>query len=186
MLWDSAYVIKEPQNTKFVSWHQDLTYWGLDSDDLVTAWVALSPATEGSGCMKMLPGSHRNGKKSHRDTHAKENILHRGQELEMSIDEEQVVSVELKPGEASLHHGWIAHASYPNLSNDRRIGLSLQYISPRVMQKHTDKESATLVRGEDLYNNFSPEPICNFDFDPEMVAFQAKMQKLKHEVYDTQ
>ena len=186
LLWDSAYVIKEPQNTKFVSWHQDLTYWGLDSDDLVTAWVALSPATEGSGCMKMLPGSHRNGKKSHRDTHEKENILHRGQELEMSIDEEQVVSVELKPGEASLHHGWIAHASYPNLSNDRRIGLSLQYISPRVMQKHTDKESATLVRGEDLYNNFSPEPICNFDFDPEMVAFQAKMQKLKHEVYDTQ
>ena len=136
--------------------------------------------------MKMLPGSHRNGKKSHRDTHEKENILHRGQELEMSIDEEQVVSVELKPGEASLHHGWIAHASYPNLSNDRRVGLSLQYISPRVMQMHTDKEFATLVRGEDLYNNFSPEPICNFDFDPEMVAFQAEMQKLKHEVYDTQ
>jgi len=54
------------------------------------------------------------------------------------------------------------------------------------MQMHTDKESATLVRGEDLYNNFSPEPICNFDFDPEMVAFQAEMQKLKHEVYDTQ
>ena len=186
LLWDSAYVIKEPKTKKFVSWHQDLTYWGLNSEDLVSAWVALSPATEESGCMKMLPGSHRNGKKLHRDTHEKENILHRGQVLEMSVDEEQVVSVELKPGEASLHHGWIAHASYPNLSYDRRIGLSLQYISPRVMQKQTDKESATLLRGEDLYNNFSPEPICNFDFDPEMVAFQAEMQKLKHEVYDTQ
>ena len=185
LLWDSAYVIKEPHNTKFVSWHQDLTYWGLDSDALVTAWVALSPATEGSGCMKMLTGSHCEGKKSHRDTYGKGNILHRGQELEMAIDEERVMSVELKPGEASLHHGWVAHASYPNLSDDRRIGLSLHYISPRVMQKHTDKESATLVRGEDRQKNFSPEPICNFDFAPEMVAFQAKMEKLKHEVYDT-
>ena len=97
--------------------------------------------------MKMLTGSHCEGKKSHRDTYGKGNILHRGQELEMAIDEERVMSVELKPGEASLHHGWIAHASYPNLSDDRRIGLSLQYISPRVMQMHTDKESATLVRG---------------------------------------
>ena len=95
------------------------------------------------------------------------------------------MSVELKPGEASLHHGWVAHASYPNLSDDRRIGLSLHYISPRVMQKHTDKESATLVRGEDRQKIFFPEPICNFDFAPEMVAFQAKMEKFKHEVYDT-
>ena len=77
LLWDSAYVIKEPHNTKFVSWHQDLTYWWLDSYALVTAWVAFTPATEGSGCMKILTGSHRNGKKSHRDTHEKDNILHR-------------------------------------------------------------------------------------------------------------
>ena len=66
------------------------------------------------------------------------------------------MSVELKPGEASLHHGWVAHASYPNLSDDRRIGLSLHYISPRVMQKHTDKESATLVRSEDRQKKFPP------------------------------
>ncbi|NWJ90782.1 phytanoyl-CoA dioxygenase family protein, partial [Marine Group I thaumarchaeote] len=38
LLWDSAYVIKEPKNKKYVSWHQDLTYWGLDGDELLTAW----------------------------------------------------------------------------------------------------------------------------------------------------
>jgi len=186
LLWDSAYVIKEPKTKKFVSWHQDLTYWGLNSEDLVTAWVALSPATEESGCMKMLPKSHINGRKTQIETYMTENILHKGQELKMNIDQNQVLSVELKPGEASLHHGWTAHASPPNLSEERRIGLSLQYISTSVSAKYPEKESATLVRGKDLYKNFSREPICKFDFDPEILEFQLKMQKLKHEVYDTE
>ena len=184
LLWDSAYVIKEPKTKKFVSWHQDLTYWGLNSEDLVTVWVALSPSTEKSGCMKMLPKSHINGRKTQLETYMTDNILHKGQELKMNIDHKHVVSVELKPGEASLHHGWIAHASNPNFSEDRRIGLSIQYISTSVSGKYPEKESATLVRGEDLFKNFSSEPICKFDFDQTILEFQLKMQKLKHEVYD--
>ena len=72
----------------------------------------------------------------------------------MAVDDELVVSVELKPGEASLYHVWVVHASYPNLSADRRIGISLQYIAPRVMQELTEKESATIERGEDPYKFF--------------------------------
>ena len=49
LLWDGAYVIKEPRNTKYISWHQDLTYWGLDGEELVTAWVPLSPSNPESG-----------------------------------------------------------------------------------------------------------------------------------------
>ena len=74
LLWDGAYVIKEPRNTKYISWHQDLTYWGLDGEELVTAWVALSPSTPESGCMKMLRGSHLNGEHPHHDTYGKNNI----------------------------------------------------------------------------------------------------------------
>ena len=79
LLWDSAYVIKEPKNKKYVSWHQDLTYWGLDGEELVTAWVALSEVKTENGCMKMFPGSHRKGKYEHHSTFDEENILHRGQ-----------------------------------------------------------------------------------------------------------
>jgi len=185
LLWDSAYVIKEPDNTKYVSWHQDLTYWGLDSDELVTAWVALSSVTSQNGCMKMLPGSHNEGKKNHRSTYNKDNILHRGQELIAEIEDEQTVSVELEAGEVSLHHGWVAHASHPNFSKERRIGLTLQYLAPSVRQKYTDSESATLVRGQDRYGNFRSEPFCKEDFAPEMISFQAEVERLKHEVYDT-
>ena len=83
----------------------------------------------------MLPGSHLEGKKPHHATYGKNNILHRGQELEMEVDEDKTVSIKLQPGEASLHHGWVAHASHPNKSDDRRIGLSLQYITPLMKQK---------------------------------------------------
>ena len=95
------------------------------------------------------------------------------------------MSIELQPGEASLHRGWVAHASHPNKSDDRRIGLSLQYLTPRMKQKFSERETAQPVRGQDRFNNFLPEPVCTNDFDPDMVTFQKESEILKHEVYDT-
>lgn len=184
LLWDSAYVIKEPKNTGFVSWHQDLTYWGLDSDRLVTAWIALSPSLPESGCMHYLPATHNNGKRDHTDTRAADNILHRGQEV-AGLDETTAVDIVLRPGQASLHHGWVLHASNPNVSDDRRIGLTVQYIAPSVRQTIKSGETAALVRGVDRYGHFAPEPECMEDFAPAALAFQQEVERLKHEVYDT-
>ena len=185
LLWDSAYVIKEARDSRFVAWHQDLTYWGLDSDEVVTAWVALTEARPENGGMRMLPGTHAGGMKAHRDTHDAQNILHRGQEIDMAIDEAAAVDVVLAPGQASLHHGWVLHASHPNPSGDRRIGLTLQYLAPRVRQTKTDLESATLVRGQDRFGHFRPEPAFAGDFAPATLAFQQEVERLKHQVYDT-
>ena len=59
LLWNGTYIVKEPHSPAHVSWHQDLAYWGLDGDDQVSIWIALSPASESSGGMRMVPGSHR-------------------------------------------------------------------------------------------------------------------------------
>ena len=185
LLWDSGYIVKEPGEGRFVSWHQDLTYWGLNSDRMVTAWVALSPATEESGCMQMIPGSHRKGGLPHRDTRADGNLLHRGQEMAEPVDETHSLPMALRPGQASLHHGWLMHGSGPNNSEDRRIGLTIQFVAPEVRQLKTDQESATLVRGRDPYGHFRPEPACSEDFAPANLAFQAEAERLKHAVYDS-
>ena len=66
MLYNVTYIIKEPKTVKFVSWHQDLTYWGFDGTEQASAWLALSPATAESGCMQMIPGSHRQGLRANR------------------------------------------------------------------------------------------------------------------------
>ena len=103
----------------------------------------------------------------------------------MEEDDDKTVSIELQPGEESLHHGWVAHASHSNKSDDRRIGLSLQYLTPRMKQKKTERESVLPVRGQDHFNHFLPEPVCTYVFDPAMVTYQAESEKLNHEVYDT-
>ncbi len=185
LLWDSAYVIKEPRDPRFVSWHQDLTYWGLDSDDVVTAWVALTEATPANGGMRMLPGSHKAGKVPHLDTHDPSNILHRGQRIDMTLEDSAASDVILAPGQASLHHGWVMHASGGNGTGDRRIGLTVQFLTPRVRQTKSDLESATLVRGTDRYMHFRQEPAFAGDFAPETMAFQKDVERLKRQVYDT-
>jgi hypothetical protein len=184
LLWDSAYVIKEPHSKGRVSWHQDLTYWGLDSDRLVTAWVAIADATPENGCMMMLPGSHKLGKQAHRDIRAEDNILHRGQTLEREFREEEVVRTPLKAGQASLHHGWTMHASNPNGSDSRRIGLTFQYAATSLRQTVIANETATLVRGRDDYGHFEPEPVFEWDYDPAMIAYREELERRKHAVYD--
>ena len=43
MLYDATFIIKEPQTKAHVSWHQDLTYWGLSHTQKVTStWLAIS------------------------------------------------------------------------------------------------------------------------------------------------
>jgi non-haem Fe2+, alpha-ketoglutarate-dependent halogenase len=49
LVWGSSFFIKEPRNPSFVSWHQDSTYWGWETPDIVTAWVALSESTHETG-----------------------------------------------------------------------------------------------------------------------------------------
>lgn len=156
--------VKEPQTKNFISWHQDLHYWGLDADDEVTAWLALSPATPASGCMRYLPGSHRDIVE-HRDTFADGNMLTRGQELAVEVDEDKTVFAALQPGQISLHHGRMFHASTANQSDERRIGIAMRFITP-AMGRATDgdKLGAMLVRGEDQHGNFDlvTRPTTNF------------------------
>ena len=159
------------RSSNIVSWHQDVCYWGLDTDDLVTAWIALSPASLESGCMHVLPGSHKGEVMPHTDEYKDANLLTRGQEIAVPIDESQPVPMALEPGEVSLHNVRIAHASEPNRSDDRRIGLSMHYIPTSARQQAVDWDTASLVRGTDNYHHFALAPRPRHDFDPDAVRF---------------
>lgn len=184
LLFNTTYIIKEPDSTSHVSWHQDLTYWGLSHDDQVTMWLALSPASEQSGCMRMVPASHLKGRLDHHATHDADNVLLQGQTVQ-GVNEENSVMCPLAPGEASFHHGWTLHASMPNRSTDRRIGLNVQYIAPHVRQTKHDLDTAVLVRGTDQYNHFKTDNIASENFAADAVARHTKLQKLYEETAGT-
>jgi ectoine hydroxylase-related dioxygenase (phytanoyl-CoA dioxygenase family) len=169
LCWTTNFFIKEADNPAFVSWHQDSTYWGLDKPDVVTAWVALTPSNKANGAMKFIPGSHTRDQIPHRDTFAKNNLLTRGQEVAVEVDESKAVAITLEPGEISLHHVRLVHGSPPNPSHDRRIGFAIRYI-PTTVAQIAGEDSATLVRGVDTHRHFELEPRPTREMDPEFVA----------------
>lgn len=182
MVWGLSLFVKDAGAPGYVTWHQDSTYWGLSAPKVATAWIALSPASLEAGCMKMLPGSHKLDQRPHRDTLAADNLLTRGQEIAMTVDEADAAHCPLAPGELSLHHVRTVHASDPNRSQDRRIGVAVRYITPDVRQINGAQDSAWLVRGEDRYGNFVLETPPKADMDPAALAERERVMQLRQGV----
>jgi ectoine hydroxylase-related dioxygenase (phytanoyl-CoA dioxygenase family) len=165
LCWASSFFTKEAHDPSYVSWHQDLTYWGLDPADIVTAWIALSASTPESGCMRVVPGSHKRDVLPHTETFAAHNLLSRGQEIQVEVDERQAKDLVVQPGEMSLHHVKLIHGSGANRADDRRIGFAVRYVPTYVRQTAGAEDSAMLVRGVDVHHNFLEEtpPIADLD-----------------------
>ena len=178
LLYNATFIIKEPMTKTHVSWHQDLTYWGFDDNEKqVSAWIALSNADKTSGCMQMIPGSHKKGIFDHKSTNDKNNVLSRGQTVD-NVDIDKAILCPLQPGEASFHHGLTLHASKPNNSKDRRIGLNFQYITPDLKQLKSKDDSALCVRGEDNYNYYKKDIIAKENFD--IKGHQRLIERTEH------
>jgi len=107
----------------------------------------------------------------HQDTFDRDNLLTRGQEIAVEVNEQDAVHVELKPGQASLHHVLLFHGSEPNRSDERRTGLAVRYIPTHLKQAVGSRDWATLVRGEDTYHHFEPAHVPKRDLEPEALAF---------------
>ncbi|MGI9611426.1 MAG: phytanoyl-CoA dioxygenase family protein [Acidimicrobiales bacterium] len=183
LCWNAIFWIKEPGAGSYVGWHQDVTYWGLDNRELVTVWVALSTASEEAGCMRVLPGSHRETLR-HDETYDPDNLLTRGQHIG-DIDVADTVAMPLRAGQASFHNVATAHGSGPNKTDDRRIGLSLHYMPTHTRQTLADWDSAALVRGEDRYGHFDHAPQPTQDLDAAVMAYHARSaDALRRIVYD--
>ena len=163
MLFGASIFAKNGHDPRYVSWHQDSTYFGLTPHEEVTVWVALTESTSLNGCLRVLPGSHSGPDLRHEETFAKDNMLAKGQSL-VGIDEAQAVEMPLLPGQFSIHHERTAHSSLPNRSDGRRIGFAFFYV-PTHATSTTGRRRATLVRGVDRYNHWDPETLPKIERD---------------------
>ena len=185
LCWNTLFWIKEAQSPSFVSWHQDTKYWGLSSDRVITAWLALSPASLDAGCMRVMPRTHIGDVLPHDDQYHQDNLLTRGQQITEGVDDAEAIYMPLQVGEMSLHNYRLAHASGPNNTDDRRIGVSMHFMPTETGQIVGNWDSAALVRGEDTFGNFTHTPIPAADFDEEAVAFHAKAAQAINEIVYT-
>jgi len=118
---------KHAHDPSFVSWHQDYKYTSRESAPTVSAWVAISDSTRASGCMRVIPGSHRDGIQPHKATAIENNIL----TYSLDADDSRAKDIELKAGEMSLHQANIVHGSLANDSDDKRIGFIIRFVTPQ-------------------------------------------------------
>jgi len=174
LCWNSNLFLKEAGDPNYVAWHQDSPYQGMSESEGVAAWVALAPSTIDNGALQVIPGSHLRGDVAHRETDDERNMLMRHQEIAVDLDENDAVHLVLKPGEMSLHHTRMIHASAPNKGDDRRLGMAIRYIPTHIHQVAGSHDSVALVRGVDDYGHYELEPSPQSDFDPETMALHMR------------
>ena len=177
LCWGSSFFQKEAHDPGFVSWHQDSTYYGLEPPDTLTAWLAISDSNLESGCMEFIPGTHNQGIYRHEEFRSEENLLSRGQTI-VDVDERKSQPMILKAGQFSFHKEDCVHGSAPNNSNDRRIGLSIHYVSPSIRETGFPGASAMLLRGEDMQGHWGVDMSPETDWDPRCLAELDRVAKL--------
>ena len=173
LCWGTIFFIKEARNPGYVSWHQDFDLLGPGAGRHHHCLGGVHRQQRGERRDAGDPGTHKLDQAPHRDTFAADNLLSRGQEIMVEVDESQAAMLELAAGEMSLHHVRLIHGSDPNPSDDRRIGFAIRYVPTYVRQVAGSADSATLVRGEDRFGNFELEPRPDADMSPAALAYHA-------------
>ena len=157
-LYASHYISKPPFTGKPVLWHQDGAYWNLEPMKVVTLWLSIDKSTPENGCLRVVPGSHKQTIGDLRERKDIANVL--GSEIAADVDEADAYDIILNPGDVDMHHPNIIHGSNANTSPNRRCGLTIRYIptSTKITGDEQPFPSALLLRGDPGVNVYQPKP----------------------------
>ena len=153
--WGGQFFHKEPKSGSVVPWHQDAQYWPLKPANAVTVWLAVYDTDKENGAMKVVSGSHKKGSNGFK--HHTNNASHLVLDQEVSedqIDQDNIVYMDLKAGEISLHNDALLHGSDPNNSDRRRCGITMRFSPTNVKGDLNEWPffETQLARGIDSFN----------------------------------
>ncbi len=128
IVWSSALFCKSPAHGKATPWHQDAQYWPIKPLETTTVWIAIDPATQDNGCLRIVPGSHKTREIfPHTLNNSDQLVLN--QELDTTLKNGLVPkNLILERGMFSLHDAYMVHGAEPNRSTKRRAGLTYRYM----------------------------------------------------------
>lgn len=150
--WGGQFFVKYPGDGSVVPWHQDSQYWPLTPCESVSVWLAIYDTDHDNGAMQIVRGSHRQGNFPHHDVDEPCFVLE--QEVDDgTFETEEVVTLDLKAGEISLHDAGLLHGSAANESRRIRAGLTMRYCAVDVKCDMSvwPTFEATMVRGTDRF-----------------------------------
>ncbi|MBO9606489.1 MAG: phytanoyl-CoA dioxygenase family protein [Paenibacillaceae bacterium] len=122
-LYTDQMFAKPAHHGSLVPFHQDAAYWPNVHPNMLSCWVAIDDATMENGCVRMIPGSHKQAIPHSRYTGTQSYGI-----PEEEVDISREVPVEIKAGGAMFHHSLTIHRSFPNRSDKARRGLVTIYM----------------------------------------------------------
>lgn len=149
LLKSSRVFYKYGRSESFVGWHQDGITEKIEDARVPAIWLGLTAATVENGCLRVVPRSHRLGLVPHADRPDADNLTTQGMTAQTRI--ESPFDLVMRPGEMSLHHPLVLHASNPNRSAESRIGFSATYSAPALQGSRT---AVAWVRGDGPRDRF--------------------------------
>lgn len=128
ILWGCHVFCKPGDDGYETPWHQDGEYWPIRPLATLTVWVAIDESVQSNGCLRVIPGSHRSRETVAHDQEAGEALTLNLRAKAGTFDEAHAVSLELQPGQMSLHDVYLLHGADRNTSGRRRAGVALRYM----------------------------------------------------------
>jgi len=149
VLWITRVLCKPASKGREVPWHQDGEYWPMRPLATCSVWIALDPVSTSNGCMRFIPGSHRQQELYRHHVSNRDNLVLNLELDQDQFDEAKAVNVELEPGQMSLHDVRLIHGSLANTSGQRRAALIMRYMPAT---SHYDRSLVTQRRDNSPFN----------------------------------
>ena len=132
VLWATYFFNKEPGGSE-IPWHQDFNYWPLEPVVNLSAWLAVDEVTIENSCVNLIPGSH---KKIIKHLPSREGMAFGEEADPAQVDASKAIPMELAPGEFFLFNERTLHQSNKNMSQKRRMGMTMRITVPFVKMTH--------------------------------------------------
>jgi ectoine hydroxylase-related dioxygenase (phytanoyl-CoA dioxygenase family) len=151
ILWITRVLCKPAAKGREVPWHQDGEYWPMRPLATCSVWIALDPVSTENGCMRFIPGSHKQESLYRHHTSDRKDLVLNLELDQDQFDERQAVNVELERGQMSLHDVRLIHGSLANTSGRRRAALIMRYMPAT---SHYDRSLVRQRRDNSPFNIF--------------------------------
>src|SRR5690606_2992527 len=150
--------VREPHTRDGVAWHRDSSVVDPVTDKLLTAWVALNPATPDNGAMQLVAGTHRGLLPGE---HLAPDALTFPPSVVAALDPARVADDVLEPGQASLHHLRTVHRSGGNRTAGRRIGVVVRFAAGDTPGAVLEGGAVCVVRGRLRSDGVQARPVVS-------------------------
>ncbi|MBN9390637.1 MAG: phytanoyl-CoA dioxygenase family protein [Chloroflexi bacterium] len=155
-------MLKEAQSGGAWEWHQDYGYWydqGFVFPRMMSAFVALDPATAENGCLRVLKGSHKLGRLTHGAVGDQTGAdMERLNQISQYFEE---VTCEMTPGTVLFFDSLLLHTSAPNNSDYHRRSFIICFnalSNPQFRKKKLCSLDPCPVGTEDSILKFALQP----------------------------